>query len=111
MIIVAVVYDRSDMIECVSVSGHASGLKKGGNIVCAAVTALVRTAARLLEELPGVDVSGGPGERGEFELCVDVVDKRRVEYVKAVGDYLITGIKDLRDEFPDDCLIEEKQRR
>ncbi len=111
MIVVAVVFDGDGIIECVSVSGHALGLEKGGNIVCAAVTVLVRTAARVLEALPGVQVSGGPGERGEFELCIDGVDKRKAGYVKAVGDYLLRGIKDLRDEFPGDCTIEEKYRR
>lgn len=111
MIVVAVVYGRDKLLERVSVSGHASGLQKGGNIVCAAVTVLIRTAARLLEGLPGVDLTGGPGGRGEFELRIEGVDERKLEYVRAVGDYLIKGIKDLQDEFPGDCLIEEKQRR
>ena len=111
MIVITVVFDRDGRIGSVSVSGHALGLEKGGNIVCAAVTVLVRTAARLLETVPGVQVSGGAGDRGEFELHIDDVDSRRTEYIKAVGDYLVKGIKDLRDEFPGDCTLEEKQRR
>ena len=111
MIVVTVVTDGDGNIGSVSVSGHALGMEKGGNIVCAAVTVLVRTAARLLEETPGVKVSGGPGGRGEFELRIDEAEKRKGGYVKAVGDYLLKGIKDLRDEFPDDCTLEEKQRR
>jgi len=111
VIVVAVVYGRDTLLRRVTVSGHASGLQKGGNIVCAEVTVLIRTAARLLEGLPGVDLAGGPGKRGEFEIRIDGVDKRKLEYVKAVGDYLIQGIKDLQEEFPGDCLIEEKQRR
>ncbi len=111
MIVVTVVSDGNEMIRSVSVSGHALGLEKGGNIVCAAVTVLVRTAARLLESVPGVEVSGGGGNRGEFELHIDEVDIRRNGYGKAVGDYLLMGIRDLRDEFPGDCTLKEKQRR
>ena len=111
MIVVTVVIGDKEIIERVSVSGHAFGLEKGGNIVCAAVTILLRTAARLLENISGVEVSGGPAERGEYELRIGHVDISRRCYVKTVGEFLLQGIKDLGTEFPDDCMLEETQRR
>ncbi|MBN1686419.1 MAG: ribosomal-processing cysteine protease Prp [Spirochaetales bacterium] len=106
MILVTVAQDGCGKMESVTVDGHALGLRRGGNIVCAAVTILVRTAARLLEADPDVRVSGGPGERGEFTLFVDSAGQDKNALVKTVGDFLVQGLKDLQAEFPDDCTLE-----
>jgi uncharacterized protein YsxB (DUF464 family) len=108
VIVVTVDVDRDGMIKSATASGHAIGLEKGGNIVCAAATVLIRTAARLLEETPGVQVAGGPGKRGELSLFIEKVSEQSKSYVKAVGDYLLAGIRDLQYEFPDECTLEER---
>ena len=111
MIVVTVDLNDDGIIKSAVVSGHAIGLEKGGNIVCAAATILIRTAARLLEGTRGVKVAGGPGRSGELSLFIEKVGEQSKSYVKAVGDYLLTGIRDLQHEFPDDCTLEERQRR
>ncbi len=111
MVRVTVVIDGYGKLTELTVSGHALGLQKGGNIVCAAVTVLVRTAARMLEAVPGIQVSGGAAERGEFTLSVDSVDDNKVALVKTVGDFLVQGIGDLQSEFPEDCTLKVRQRR
>ena len=105
MILVTVVTDGCGKMRSVTVDGHAFGLHKEGNVVCAAVTVLVRTAARLLEADPGVCVSGGPGGRGKFKLIVESADEGKTELVKAVGDFLVQGMRDLQAEFPGDCTL------
>lgn len=111
MVLVTVVVDGNGMMRRATAAGHALGLQKGDNIVCAAVTILLRTAARLLESKNGVDVSGGPGARGEFSLTIESVDQDRVEFVKTTGDYLLRGIRDLQAEFPGECTLQVTERR
>ncbi len=111
MIHIAVSVDGREIVRNARVTGHAIGIQKGGNIVCAAVTVLVRTAARLLENRQGVRVSGGPGERGEFSLEVESIEQGAVEFVRATGDFLLQGIRDLQTEFPEDCTLTVMQRR
>ena len=106
LILVTVATDGCGLMRSVSVTGHALGLRKDGNIVCAAVTILIRTAARLLEAEPGVRVTGGPGARGEFKLLIESVDEGKFELVKNVGDYFLRGVRDLQAEFPDDCAVQ-----
>lgn len=111
MIHVAVSVDGNRIVRNVVVTGHAVGIQKGGNVVCAAVTVLVRTAARLLESLQGVVVSGGPRKRGEFSLEIESIDQGVVDSVRTTGDYLLQGIRDLQSEFPNDCTLTVMQRR
>jgi len=111
VIIVTVIIDGGGIIKSVRVAGHALGLQKGGNIVCAAATVLVRTAARMLEAEDGVLVTGGPGARGEFALDIKSVNHDKTDFVKTTGNYLLQGIRDLMSEFPEDCSLKVEQRR
>ena len=111
MIRATVTVDGYGQLKEVTVTGHALGLKRGGNIVCSAVTILVRTAARLLEAEPGVHVSGGAAAPGELTFFVDGVNENKNLLVKTVGDFLVQGLEDLQLEFPDDCTLKVKQRR
>ena len=111
MIRLTVFTDGHGVLTGAEVAGHALGLQKGGNIVCAAVTVLVRTAARLLEAEEGVGITGGPGPRGEFAFEIEGVERSKIEFVKTTGSYLMQGIRDLQKEFPDDCTLKVMQRR
>jgi hypothetical protein len=92
----------------VSADGHSLAFEIGQNIVCAAATVLLRTAARLLEATDGIEVTGGAGERGRLAFSVAVLDESRIGYAKAVGDYLIQGMSDLEREFPGECALARK---
>ncbi|UCF98718.1 MAG: ribosomal-processing cysteine protease Prp [Spirochaetaceae bacterium] len=83
-----------------SVSGHSGTGSRGEDLVCAAVSVLFRTAARLLQLQPDVDVQGGAAENGTMELQVDTVPAERRQWLVGLSDFLIRGARDLQEENP-----------
>jgi len=81
-------------------TGHAIGGPLGGNIVCAAASVLIRTAARTLESEPGIRLSGGANARGEFSVEVESVAADRVDWVCGVTESLLRGLADLVADYP-----------
>jgi uncharacterized protein YsxB (DUF464 family) len=84
--------------------GHAEGAV-GSNIACAAVTTLLRTAARLCAERGIVEdgEASGPGE-------MRVVLSRRAEGVSSgwlggVTEFLLRGLGDLQGEYPGEVAM------
>ncbi len=86
--------------------GHAGGSVKGENVACAAATMLLRTTGRLCSQ-QGVAVAGGRGHPGEMQLEIaqDTVDQG---WLRGVTDFLLRGMKDLKDEFPRDIVLQVK---
>ena len=110
MIRVTVVTDGSGVLEEVTATGHSFAFAQGENIVCAAATILLRSAARLLDSDKNIRVSGGIGLRGQYEFKVKVLEDGKNEYARAVGDYLKQGIADLQREFPGECALTAVER-
>lgn len=90
------------------VSGHAEGVGKTGdglsdggfNLLCAAVSVLSRTAARTLEGRPGLTLKGEAPKPGNLWFRLERWDLRDEDWLKGVGSYLLTGFKDLEEEYP-----------
>jgi uncharacterized protein YsxB (DUF464 family) len=72
----------------------------GGDLVCAAVTVLFRTAARALQLHSELDVHGNASESGKMEVQIASVPARRREWLGGITDFLMRGIEDLREENP-----------
>jgi uncharacterized protein YsxB (DUF464 family) len=85
--------------------GHAEGGSHGANLACAAVTQLLRTAARLLCSVHGLVKTGGADTPGEMhiELSRDFTTDR--EWLRGVTDFLLRGIRDLEAEFPAEVVL------
>jgi hypothetical protein len=81
-------------------SGHAGAGPKGRDPVCAAVTVLLRTAARLLAERPELQAGGGSPAEGVMRLELQPPPAGSREWVLGVTDTLLTGLRDLDREFP-----------
>jgi len=81
-------------------SGHAGAGAKGEDIVCAAVTVLLRTAARLLAGEPSLRAAGGTPERGLMRLSLEPPPEGKREWVRGVTDALLRGLADLEAEYP-----------
>lgn len=105
MIRVTISLDREHILKGVEAHGHSTAGMRGTNIVCAAVTALIRTAARLLEERGTGRVSGAATSPGNLGFTLSAVDSGMKEYVRGVGDFLVLGIADVSDEYPDECSL------
>lgn len=105
MIRVTIETDGGGVLRKVSADGHSLAFEIGQNIVCAAATMLLRTAARLLGSTEGIEVSGGAPERGRLDFEISVLDESKRGYTKTVGDFLVQGMSDLEREFPGECAL------
>jgi uncharacterized protein YsxB (DUF464 family) len=92
--------DHRGGLKGFSVSGHAGTGPRGEDLVCAAVSALFRTAARVLQLQPDIDVRGGASEDGKMELRLDRVPRGRGQWLAGLTDFLVRGVQDLREENP-----------
>jgi len=89
-----------------SASGHAGSGPRGRDVVCAAVTVLLRTAARLLSAQPDLRVSGQEPAEGYLRLALEPPAPARREWVRGVTDTLVAGLRDLDQEFPGRLKLE-----
>ena len=105
MVRITVATDISGSIRNVIATGHAGSGETGTNIVCAAVTTLLRTAIRVFDRTSGISIRRDAKERGSLNFSVVAMQDGSEQYVKAVGDFLIIGLQDIQEEFPDDCAV------
>jgi len=83
-----------------AVSGHAGSAPKGEDLVCAAVTVLFRTAARLLQLQPDIRIRGNASENGRMELRIEELPAAKRQWLAGLSDFLIRGSRDLQEENP-----------
>jgi uncharacterized protein YsxB (DUF464 family) len=101
--ITAVIEDDGTLRAC-KASGHAGAGKTGYDIVCAAVSVLMRTALSTLSDRKGIVVRGDAPEKGEFWLEADYTAEGK-EYLFAAGDFLINGLRSVAREYPENCEL------
>ena len=68
--------------------------------MCAAVTVLFRTAARLLQLQRDIRIRGGASENGRMELQIEELPAPRRQWLIGLSDFLIRGVRDLQEENP-----------
>jgi uncharacterized protein YsxB (DUF464 family) len=105
MIHVEAAVDRTGFLRACRVEGHAGAGPRGGDPVCAAVSALVRAALRTLSGRKGITVRGDAPERGLLWMEVDYTEEGR-EFLAGAGTFLIEGLMSVSEDFPDYCGIE-----
>lgn len=97
--------DDGRLVSC-SASGHAGYAEAGADIVCAAASILLRTAAESLSRTGRVEVSAP--SRGVFGF---VVDEGMGEAAAFAGLFLQCGLSGLAREYPEYVLLHEKRLR
>ncbi|MCL2808493.1 MAG: ribosomal-processing cysteine protease Prp [Treponema sp.] len=108
MIEIEAVLDNDGILKACKAAGHAGAGKSGSDIVCAAVSILLRTAFSTLLNKKGIKVQGGAPERGQLWLEVEYEAEGR-EYLFAVGEFLVNGLSSLTKEFPNNCKLTIKE--
>ena len=68
--------------------------------MCAAVTVLFRTAARVLQLQPDIRIRGSAPENGTMELQIEELPAPRRQWLIGLSDFLIRGSRDLQEENP-----------
>jgi uncharacterized protein YsxB (DUF464 family) len=79
-----------------SADGHAGGVA-GANVTCAAVSVLLRTAARTIAGA-GLAAGGGADTPGTMRLRVSAAAADRREWLRGITDTLLRGLADAAAE-------------
>ncbi|MCL2180626.1 MAG: ribosomal-processing cysteine protease Prp [Treponema sp.] len=99
----AVVEDDGTLRSC-KASGHAKAGKNGGDIVCAAVSVLMRTAFITLSDRKGVTARYSAPEKGQMRLEAGYEAEGK-DFLYAAGVFLINGLSSVAKEYPKNCSL------
>jgi uncharacterized protein YsxB (DUF464 family) len=105
LIRISIDLDEHGCLKHIAVLGHAEYVIGGQNIVCSAVTALVRTVAHAFTKYDDFKATVKAVQPGDLELWISAHPPKRLEWVKGVTEVLLTGIFDLEAEYPDSIEI------
>ncbi|MCQ2580406.1 MAG: ribosomal-processing cysteine protease Prp [Treponemataceae bacterium] len=101
--ITAVLCKRSDgaFASC-EVSGHAEFAPKGADIVCAAVSTVVRTTVAVLQSTDSAEplVTCDSSEHGQLAFRATEMSSAFVERLVFAADYLQKGLEIIAAEYP-----------
>jgi uncharacterized protein YsxB (DUF464 family) len=107
---VKVSLDVNGCLSGFSSLGHSQG-KEQGNIVCAAISALVRTASRVICIDTNIPIQGDIVEKGSLQFKILAVPENKIQWLKGITDFLIQGLNDIHSEYPHDICIEIKSEK
>jgi uncharacterized protein YsxB (DUF464 family) len=105
VITIKAVTDETGLLRSCEVRGHAGAGPKGGDIVCAAVSVLTRTALSVLNTREDIIVRGGAPERGVFMLEAEAYDGPGRDFLAAAGAFLLEGVDSVAREYPGNCTM------
>jgi len=110
MIEIEACLDSDGVIKTCRASGHAGAGKAGADIVCAAVSVLMRTALSVLAGREGIVVKGGAPEKGQLWLEAEynalssgVSRAEGKAFLFAAGEFLVNGLSSVAQEYPKNC--------
>ena len=114
MISVTLTYGKNGVLKNCKANGHADFSKKGTDIVCSAVTVLLRTAVNLLSHMENVTLNADTSSRGFLsfdvslneELCEDFSESLKTEVrLKCIADFIEEGLGSIQKEFPENVHL------
>jgi uncharacterized protein YsxB (DUF464 family) len=104
LIEIEAVLDENDVLRSCKAVGHARAGRTGSDIVCAAVSVLMRTAVRALSGREGITVRCEAPEPGFLLLEADYTAEGR-ELLSAAGVFLTEGLASVAEEYPQCCRL------
>ena len=110
MIEIEAVVEEDGTLRACYASGHAGAGKAGSDIVCAAVSVLIRTAFSVLSGRKGITLSGEAPEKGQMRLEAGYTAEGK-DFLFAAGQFLINGLSSVAKEFPENCRLNITVRR
>jgi uncharacterized protein YsxB (DUF464 family) len=97
--------DADGGLRRLDATGHALVSKGQVSVVCGAVSALLRSAAGLLLDTPGIDVSGEAPGTGVLRLSVESVATEQKELFAGITALLIRSLEDVAGDEPDEVSL------
>ncbi|WP_294430798.1 ribosomal-processing cysteine protease Prp [uncultured Treponema sp.] len=109
MTVVTLSYGKNGVIKKCQANGHAGFSRKGSDIVCSAITILVRTAMQVLSHNENVLIVSDASARGNLSFSVEAKSENLETEIqlKCIGDFLRTGFLALTKEFPKNVILME----
>jgi uncharacterized protein YsxB (DUF464 family) len=104
MIKIEAATDAGGTLRSCRASGHAGAGPAGGDIVCAAVSVLMRTAVRALSGRKGITLRRGAPEPGLLFLEAECAEEGK-EFLFAAGVFLLEGLASVAEEYPEHCTL------
>ena len=104
MIGIRVALDEARILRRCHIEGHAEAGKRGTDVVCAAVSVLIRTVLRVLADKPGIHVRGEAPQRGVLWMEVDYTPEGK-EILSMAGLFLIQGLDSVVQDYPEHCKM------
>ena len=102
MIKIEAVLDTNGVLRTCSASGHSGAGPKGADIICAAVSVLMRTAVRVLSGRKGITIRYYAPEPGFLSVEADYTEEGK-DFLFAVGEFLVEGLASVAGEYPESC--------
>jgi uncharacterized protein YsxB (DUF464 family) len=104
LIEIEAVLDESGVLRSCKASGHARAGRKGTDIVCAAVSVLMRTAVRALSSRKGIMIRYDAPEEGFLFLEANYTAEGK-EFLYSAGVFLTEGLASVAEEYPQHCRL------
>ena len=104
MIQIEAVLDENGVLRSCAASGHAGAGKTGTDIICAAVSVLMRTAVSALTGRKGITVRWDAPDPGFLKLEADYAAEGK-DFLFAVGVFLVEGLASVAEEYPKNCTL------
>ena len=94
---------KNGMLLSCRAEGHAGYAGRGFDIVCSAVTVLIRTTMEVVSGLPGIRLDSDISRRGNLSFTVnaDQLDDIILAKLVLAGDFLETGLGSVSREYPE----------
>ena len=108
MIEIEAIVENDGTLRSCKAEGHAGAGKTGNDIVCAAVSVLMRTAYSVLSGKDGITVSGAAPKKGAMRLEVDYTAGAK-EFLFSAGVFLLEGLRSVAQEYPGNCRVNIKK--
>ena len=102
MISVLLTCGKDGTLASCRAQGHAHFAERGSDIVCSAVTVLLRTTMQALSETEGVFVRAAASERGslDFDVSAESAPAESRAALVYAGRFLEAGLASLVREYP-----------
>ncbi|MBE6344466.1 MAG: ribosomal-processing cysteine protease Prp [Spirochaetaceae bacterium] len=108
MTVVCLVCHKEGSFSSCLAKGHSGYGSKGSDILCAAISVLLRTTAQVLIESFGEDVEYDASTCGSFSLAMKKKLQVGSDKLVYAADFLRSGFKSLQQEFPKHILLKEE---
>lgn len=96
---------RDGIVRRLDASGHAGEQAAGTNLVCAAISVLLRSVYETCARYDGVDIEAVGDQAGAFGFALSAFPAERADSLRALSDLLLVGLDGLSREHPRELTI------